>query len=126
MGSLDKRKQNLFDAISSYSRLILLFAFYAFVFLLLFAYFVICRVNAYFSRRLALFVALVAIPPLISTLTLSNFDPVFSEFAGSALRWGCFAVIVIVVIAITLLQVYRSADLPKRKRDDLEKDRSIN
>lgn len=99
---------------------------YAFVFLLLFAYFVICRVNAYFSRRLALFVALVAIPPLISTLTLSNFDPVFSEFAGSALRWGCFAVIVIVVIAITLLQVYRSADLPKRKRDDLEKDRSIN
>lgn len=88
---------------------------YACVFLLLFAYFVICRVNAYFSRRLALFVSLVAIPPLLSTLTLSNFDPVFSEFAGSALRWGCFAVIVIVVIVITLLQVYRSADVPKRK-----------
>lgn len=34
MGSLDKRNQNLFDAISGYSRLILLFAFYAFVFLL--------------------------------------------------------------------------------------------
>lgn len=34
MGSLDKRKKQLFGVISDYSRLILLFAFYAFVFLL--------------------------------------------------------------------------------------------
>lgn len=88
---------------------------YVFVFILLFCYFVICQVNAFFTRHLALFVAFVAIPPLLTTFILSNFDPAFMDFVGNVGRWGCFAIIVLTVIVITLLQVYRSKDFPKRK-----------
>lgn len=87
---------------------------YVFVFLLLLCYILICRVNAFFTKRLALFVAIVAVPPLLTTLILSNFDPSFMDFVGNVGRWGCFFVIVLTVIAITLLQVYRSTDVPKR------------
>lgn len=87
---------------------------YTFVFLLLICFFANCQVNAFFSKHLALLVALVAIPPLTTSLLLSNFDPVVMDFAGSVGQWGCFVVIILTVIAITLLQVYRSADFPKR------------
>lgn len=87
---------------------------YALVFLLLICFFVNCNVNSYFSKHLALLVALVAIPPLLTSLILSNFDPIFMDYVGKVGQWGCFVVIILTVIAITLLQVYRSADFPKR------------
>lgn len=88
---------------------------YAMVFLLLFCYFAVCRMNAYFSKRLALLVALVAIPPLLTSLILTNFDPVIIEYVGKVGRWGSFVFIILTVIVITLLQVYRSAEYPRRK-----------
>lgn len=89
---------------------------YGLVFLLLISYFAICRVNDYFSRRLALLVALVAIPPLFTSLILTNFDPVIMDYVGKVGQWGSFVIIILTVIAITLLQVYRSADFPRRKK----------
>lgn len=87
---------------------------YVFVFILLICYFLFCHINVFFTKRLALFVAVVAVPPLLTTLILSNFDPAFMDFIGSIGQWGCFVVIVLTVIVITLLQVYRSTDVPKR------------
>lgn len=89
---------------------------YGLVFLLLISYFAICRVNDYFSRRLALLVALVAIPPLFTSLILTNFDPVIMDYVGKVGQWGSFVIIILTVIAIALLQVYRSADFPRRKK----------
>lgn len=88
---------------------------YVFVFILLICYFLFCHINVFFTKRLALFVAVVAVPPLLTTLILSNFDPAFMDFIGSIGQWGCFVVIILIVIVITLLQVYRSTDVPKRK-----------
>jgi len=88
---------------------------YGLVFLLIICYFVICRLNAFFTKYLGVFVAIVAIPPLLTSLILSQFDPIFMDFVGKVGQWGCFVVIILTVIAIALLQVYRSADLPRRK-----------
>lgn len=87
---------------------------YTLVFLLLICFFANCQVNAFFSKHLALLVALVAIPPLLTSLILSHFDPIVMDYVGKVGQWGCFVVIILTVIAITLLQVYRSADFPKR------------
>ena len=87
---------------------------YTLVFLLLISFFANCQVNAFFSKHLALLVALVAIPPLLTSLILSHFDPIVMDYVGKVGQWGCFVVIILTVIAIALLQVYRSADFPKR------------
>lgn len=88
---------------------------YLLVFVLLLCYFAICRLNTFLNEHLLGFVLFVLIPPLLTTVVISNFDPEFIDFTGNVKCWTCFVVIVLTVIAITLLRVKNSSDLPKRK-----------
>ncbi|PWJ59135.1 hypothetical protein BGX12_14317 [Fibrobacter sp. UWR4] len=96
-------------------RLLNVFA-YSLAILLIVCYFAVCRVGEYFVRHLALFVGLVVLPPLLTTMTLLRTDPVLENFLGSVGPWGCFIAIIVSVVVIALLQVYRSAEYPKRKK----------
>ena len=86
---------------------------YSFVLLLLLGYFASCTISAFFNKHLALFVGIVVVPPAFTTTMLVLFDPVATSLAG-AFRFLPIIILVLSVIAVSLLRVYRNADLPKR------------
>ena len=86
---------------------------YSFVLLLLLGYFASCTISAFFNKHLAFFVGIVVVPPAFTTTMLVLFDPVATSLAG-AFRFLPIIILVLSVIAVSLLRVYRNADLPKR------------
>ena len=86
---------------------------YSLVVLLLLGYFASCTISAFFDKHLAFFVGIVVVPPALTTTMLVLFDPVATSLAG-AFRFLPIIVLVLSVIAVSLLRVYRNADLPKR------------
>lgn len=104
---------------------------YVLVFALLICYVVICRLATYFDERPVLFLLITLLPPLLTTLILANFDPVFMNSLSSVggvgfiWRWGWFILVAVSVTVIRLLQVNHTKDIPKRKKKD-KADKGIN
>ena len=86
---------------------------YAIVIMLLLAYFISCTASAFFDKHLALFVGVVILPPALTTTILMFFDPVTATLS-SAIRFLPIVILLLSVIAVSLLKVYQSTDLPKR------------